>query len=93
MNKKENKTIDFKNAPYIWVPWVPVTVATSINGEIVWYKNRWKNLLLKIKFFFIKPRYLIDSENFPNKKINTRYYDKPVNPDFYTKIKINKKYE
>ena len=43
---------------YKWIPYKIVTVATSINGEIVWYKNKWKNFLLKIKRIFIKPKYL-----------------------------------
>ena len=33
----------------IYAPYIPIITATSINGEIIWYKNKWKNLLLKIK--------------------------------------------
>lgn len=42
----------------IWAPYISVTVSTSINGETVWYRNKFKNWLLKIKHFFIKPKYL-----------------------------------
>lgn len=65
----------------VWVPYVIVTVATSINGETVWYKNKWKNLLLKIKRLFIKPNYLI------NNKFD--YSKKTINKNYYTTIKIN----
>lgn len=47
-----------KERGYIFIPYVFKTVKTTINDETVWYENKWKNLLLKIKFLFIKPRYL-----------------------------------
>lgn len=59
---------------YIWVPYVIVNRSTSINGEVVWYKNKWKNLLLKIKFFFIKPKYFKNSDIYSKKTINPKYY-------------------
>ena len=46
-----------KDKGYVWLPYITKTVSTSINGETVWYANKWKNLLLKIKHFFIKPKY------------------------------------
>jgi len=61
---------------YKWIPYKIVTVATSINGEIVWYKNKWKNFLLKIKRIFIKPKYLKNGEIYSKKKINSSYYGK-----------------
>jgi len=61
----------------IWVPYTIKTVSTSINGETVWYANKWKNLLLKIKHFFIKPKYLKNTHIYKNK---------PVNPSFYRKM-------
>lgn len=54
---------------YIFVPYIIVNVATSVNGEIVWYKNKWKNLGLKIKRLFIKSKHL----NNLNKKILCKY--------------------
>lgn len=36
----------------VYVPYIIETTSISINGTIVWYKNKWKNLWLKIKFFF-----------------------------------------
>ncbi len=51
-----------------------VTTATSINGEVVWYKNKFKNLLLKIKHLFIKPKYLKHFNLYKDKKVNSEYY-------------------
>ena len=65
---------------YIYVPYVVVNVATYINGEAVWYKNKWKNLGLKIRRLFIKPEYL--------KHIN-KYKNKTIDPKNYGQIKIN----
>lgn len=76
---KLDKSIEELGAGLIWVPWIPVTVATKINGETVWYKNRWKNLLLQIKFLFIKPKY--------HKSIG-RYKMKTIDPSFYGKVEI-----
>jgi hypothetical protein len=66
------------NNGIIWVPYIIKTECTYINGEVVWYANRWKNIFLKIKHFFIKPKY---------KKMN--YLKKPINTKYYTTIKIN----
>ena len=60
---------------FVYVPYINKTVSTSINGETVWYANKWKNLLLKIKCFFIKPKYLKNGTNYSEKKINSSYYD------------------
>lgn len=76
MNKLDDKTPGL-----IWVPWICVQVATQINGETVWYKNKWKNFLLKIKFLFIKPRYQRNLDK-------SRYLMKPINPNFYGKLNI-----
>ena len=65
---------------YVWVPYTIKNVSTSINGETVWYANKWKNLLLKIKHFFIKPKYLKNAHIYKNK---------PVNTSFYREIKID----
>lgn len=63
----------------IWVPWVTKISATNINGETVWYANKWKNFLLKIKFFFFKPKY---------NKLFGKYPNKPVDPSLYGTIKV-----
>ena len=47
-----------------------------INGEYVWYKNKWKNFLLKFKRLFIKADYEIRLKNFPTKEINPKLYRK-----------------
>tara|TARA_R110000772_G_C13310268_1_gene440120 strand:- start:33830 stop:34081 length:252 start_codon:yes stop_codon:yes gene_type:complete len=59
---------------------IPVVEATMINGEIVWYKNKWKNFLLKIKFFFVKPKYY---------KLMKKYKNKPINPKFYGTVNVD----
>jgi hypothetical protein len=59
---------------YILAPYITKTVKTSINGETVWYANKWKNLLLKIKYFFIKPKYLKNAHIYKNKVVNSSYY-------------------
>jgi hypothetical protein len=81
----ENKDIKIDKGSlekgYVWAPYVCVTVATSINGETVWYKNKFKNFLLKIKHFFIKPKYL-------KSKFISKYSQKTINSNFYNTIKI-----
>lgn len=59
---------------YIFAPYIPKTVKTTINGETVWYSNKWKNLLLKIKHFFIKPKYLNNVNVYKNKQVNSSFY-------------------
>jgi len=70
--------IDKEDLPngIIYVPYVIETNSTSINGITVWYKNKWKNLLLKIKFFFKKPNELKRWEAYSTKAINSKYYQK-----------------
>lgn len=62
-------------------PYVTIVEATVINGEIVWYRNKWKNLLLKIKHLFFKPKYL-------KHKWMSKYAENPVNPNFYSALTI-----
>ena len=59
---------------YVWLPYITKTVRTDINGETVWYANKWKNLLLKIKHFFIKPKYLKSAHIYKNKVVNSSFY-------------------
>lgn len=68
------KKTDDSNSGIIFVPYIFLTVATYINNEPVWYRNKWKNFFLKIKYFFIKPKYLKNHHLFPKKKINESYY-------------------
>jgi hypothetical protein len=63
---------------YVLMPYTIKIVSTSINSETVWYLKKWKNLLLKIKHFFIKPKYLK----------NVHFYKRPVNSSFYDVVKI-----
>jgi len=63
----ENK----KESGYIWLHYRVINVKTTINGETVWYINKLKNLLLKIKHFFIKPKYMKNATKYSEKKINS----------------------
>ena len=62
------------NKGYVWLPYITKTVKTSINGEAVWHANKWKNLLLKIKHFFFKPKYLKNAHIYKNKVVNSSFY-------------------
>ena len=75
------KVEENKEKGYVWLPYITKTVKTEINGETVWYANKWKNLLLKIKHFFIKPKYLKNAHLYSKKTINDK---------FYQRIKIDK---
>lgn len=80
MENKPKINKDNLEKGYILAPYITKTVKTTINGEVVWYANRWKNFLLKIKHFFIKPKYLKNAHVYKNKVIN---------PSFYGVIKID----
>jgi hypothetical protein len=58
------------------VPFIIETTSTSINSTTVWYKNKWKNLWLKIKFLFKKPDEVKRLEKYTKKEINSKYYKK-----------------
>lgn len=73
MENNKDKGLD---KGYMWLPYVTKNVSTSINGETVWYSNKWKNLLLKIKHFFIKPKYLKNAHKYKNKMVNSSFYEK-----------------
>ena len=45
-----------KDPGNVLAPYILKTVSTSVNGETVWYANKWKNLCLKIKRCFIKSK-------------------------------------
>jgi len=66
---------------YILLPYIMRHDATMINGDVVWYRNKFKNLLLKIKHFFVKSKYL--------KHPSLKYHNRPVNPNYYKTFKIN----
>lgn len=63
-----------KDKGYVWLPYITKTTKTTIDGETVWYDNKWKNLLFKIKHFFIKPKYLKNAHVYKNKAINNSFY-------------------
>lgn len=65
---------------YVYLPYVIKIVKTTINGETVWYANKMKNFLLKIKRFYYKSKNLLNAE---------KYLNKPVNSSFYITVKIN----
>jgi hypothetical protein len=67
---------------YVWMPYIVKTTKTTINGETVWYANKWKNFLLKIKHFFIKPKHL---------KSAHIYSKKTIDPSLYETLKIDGK--
>ena len=84
MKEQDIKSDELKNnleAGYVFVPYVFKTVSTSINGETVWYANKWKNFLLIIKRIFVKPKHY-------NAKLHKQYMSKKINPSFYSEIKI-----
>lgn len=66
------------------MPYVAKTVSVSVNGETVWHANVWKNLCLKIRRFFIRPKYMKNADAYKNKQ---------VNPGFYCTIEISKQHE
>ncbi len=68
MENNKDKGIVF--APYI----IDEPKSTDINGEVVWYHNKWKNLLLRIKRFFYKSKNLKNAEKYLNKKVNSSFY-------------------
>jgi hypothetical protein len=63
-----------KDKGYVLFPYVIKIVSKSINGETVWYANKWKNLLLKIKHFFIKPKYLKNAHIYKKQIVNPSFY-------------------
>jgi len=65
---------DNREKGYVLMPYIIKTVKTSINGETAWYANKWKNLLLKIKHFFIKPKYLKNAHIYTHKVVNPSLY-------------------
>jgi hypothetical protein len=67
---ENNKDNGFIYAPYI----IDEPKQTDINGEVVWYRNKWKNLLLKIKRFFYKSKNVENAEKYLNKKVNSSFY-------------------
>ena len=73
MNKLDKEDL---HAGIVYVPYIIETISTSINSTTVWYKNKWKNLWLKIKFFFKKPEDVKRWEKYSKKEINSKYYQK-----------------
>ena len=73
MKINNNNTI---NDGVIYIPYIFVTEKTTINNTVVWYRNRIKNMLLKIKFFFYKPKAVKNFEKHSIKPINSKYITK-----------------
>lgn len=65
----------------VYAPCIPVANATSVNGEIVWYRNKWKNLWLRFKRLFYKSK---------NYKAHMKYLNRKVDTKFYGTINITK---
>lgn len=65
-----------KDGRYTYIPFTTKCVATMINSETVWYANKWKNLFLKIKFFFYKSKNLKSFEKNINRKVKSSRYSK-----------------
>jgi len=65
---------------YVFLPYIIKNIKTDINGETVWYANKFKNFLLKIKHFFVKPKYLKNAHIYKNTSIN---------PSFYTAVSLS----
>ncbi len=64
-----------KDKGFVYVPFIiGEPEQTDINGEVVWYRNKMKNLLLKIKRFFYKSKNIKHSEKYLNKKVNSSFY-------------------
>jgi hypothetical protein len=68
MENNKDKGVVF--TPYI----IGEPKSTDINGEVVWYRNKLLNLLLKIKRFFYKSKNLKNVEKYSNKKVNSSFY-------------------
>lgn len=62
----------------IRIPYTTKIVKIMINGEIIWYANRWDNLLLNIKHIFVKPKHLNNTDFHKTKMV--------INPSFYNTI-------
>jgi hypothetical protein len=75
------KTEDKNEQGVIWAPYTTRNVSTDINGELVWHSNKFINFLLKVKRFFIKPKYLK----------NTGLYKKKIDSSGYGILKIDGK--
>ena len=64
-----------KDKGVVFVPYIiGEPKSTDINGKVVWYRNKWKNLLLKIKWFFYKSKNLKKAEKNLKKKVNSSFY-------------------
>jgi len=62
----------------IYIPYKFITIKTTINNEVVWHRNKFINLLLKIKRFFTKTNNF-EKYSFPTidpKKYQTLNYKK-----------------
>lgn len=75
MAHKEDSTQD---KGLVMLPYITKTISISINGETAWHSNKLFNMILKVKRFFIKPRYLK----------NAHVYKKTVDASNYKEIVV-----
>ena len=64
---------------YIYAPYKVVNTATYVNGKLVWHRNKFINLGLKIRRLFQKKDPMLK-----------KYSEKTINPKFYGKVEIGK---
>jgi hypothetical protein len=87
LENKLKTLVDNKvNEGYVFVPYIIKPVSTSINSKTVWYSNKIKNLILKIKHIFIKSKGIESLNYIKNKKINTSFYQ-TINTNMKYKLK------
>lgn len=58
----------------VYAPYTLQTSSTDVNGETVWYKNKWKNLWLKFKRLFYKSNNYKSLMKYSNRKIDGSRY-------------------
>ena len=68
------KSDNQKQEGYVMLPYTIVTVKTTVNGETVWYKNKFKNFLLRVKNFFHKSKNLKNHERYSKIKVDPKMY-------------------
>ena len=71
-----------KDNEYVMSPYITKIVKTSVNGETMWYANKWKNTLLKLKHFFYKTKNHRRFLELSKKKVDASFYMKiPIIPN------------
>ena len=78
LTKKSEEDIE---PGYVLVPYKVVNTATYVNGKLVWHRNKFINLGLKIRRLFRK-------NVTPDLK---KYSEKTINPEFFGKVVMENK--